>query len=554
MGLDIETSGLSLAQDRIRLVQFGDSEHGWAVPWGLYSGVVREAIAKYEGPIVGHHLKFDASFLMRAGVRFNWRHAHDTLMMAALTDSLGPKGLKPAAGRYVDRKARAGQQELKQAMARNGWDYGSVPITLPTYWGYAAGDPVLTARLAEALWADVQPYREAYDLELACAQVLCGMELRGVRIDVPYCQDQLYDLEIQLEKLLAELHPINPNSAPQVVDTLEALGVPLTKLTEAGNVSVDDEVLAGLVDSFPDLNDPVRRLASTIREARDVQKLISAFFSNFLKYREDDILHAHFNQMAARTHRMSVSEPALQQVPKTRLVRDAFIPREGRGLVVADYDNQEVRLAAHYSRDPELLSAFAEDPPRDLHKETARRVYNTEPTSRQRAVGKQAFFALSYGAGVKKFAQTTGLPEEDAARVFATIGELYPGLKYGMAMATRKVRERAAEEKAKTGWVQLPDGRRLRVQAEKAYKGWNFLIQGTGSVIMKRALVDLDRAGLGEYLNLTVHDEVHLDVPTSEVEEVAKQTTEIMRSDEFSIPITASAEILERWGDKYHDE
>lgn len=549
LGLDVETSGLSLAQDRIRLAQLGDSERGWAVPWDRYSGIIKEAVESYRGPMVGHHLKFDASFLARGGVRVDWSRAHDTLPMCFLVNSMGPKALKGAAGLYVDRAARNGQAELKEVMARNGWDWGTIPLEHPTYWGYAAGDPVLTCRLAETLWPRVQPFRQAYDLELACERVLCEMELRGVRIDVAYCQNQLAVHEDRLEQLLAALAPLNPNAPHQVAAALQSYGLELTKRTKAGKLAVDDDVLRRII-STAEPGSPELQIATLVSEARDVQKLISAFFRNFLTFRNGDILHPHFNQLAARTGRMSVSEPALQQVPKTSLVRDAFIPREGNRILLCDYDAQEVRLAAHYSHDERLLEALREG--RDLHAETAQRVYDVEvPTRAQRDVGKTGFFSKSYGAGIPKFAWTVGLPEADAARVFNTLNELYPGLNEGMMSVTRVVRQRAAQAGGKMGFVRLADGRHLAVPTDKAYKGWNFLIQGTGASVMKQALVDLDRVGLGEYLTLTVHDEVMLDVPEALVEDAARVTTATMQRDDFAVPLTTKSTVVDRWGDPY---
>lgn len=504
----------------------------------------------YRDPIIGHHLKFDAGFLARAGIKIDWSRAHDSLVMGFLVNSLGPKGLKPSAAFYVDSQARAGQRELKEAMARNGWTWETIPFEFPVYWAYAAGDTVLTALLAEKLWKQVQPYREAYDLEMACARVLCEMELRGVRIDVDYCEDQVIDLESQLDKLISALSPLNPNAPHQVAAALQSLGVELTKRTKSGKLAVDDDVLHEVLLNTAGLDDSVVQLASNVSEARDVQKLLSAFFRNFLYYRDGDILRCHFNQLAARTGRMSVSEPALQQVPKQSLVRDAFIPREGNRLIVADYDNEELRVAAHFSRDPAMLAAFAEN--RDLHAETARRAFHVdEPTSAQRAIGKKGMFSKAYGAGIPKFARTVGLSEADATRLFNAIDEAYPGLLHGMAKVTRVVRERAGAEK--NGYVVLTDGRRLLVPKAKAYIGFNYLIQGSSASVMKQALVDLDRVGLGNYLNLSVHDEVMLDVPEPEVEEATRVTVDTMRRDDFASPLSASAVVLDRWGDKYRE-
>src|SRR6185369_6285088 len=152
LGVDIETSGLSFAHDRIRLVQFGDAKRGWALPYDEWKGVVRHVLSRYDGKIVLQHAKFDASFLQRDGLPFPWERTHDTMMMSFLVDSLGPKGLKPAAALYVDPRARSGESELKRAMVINRWGYGDIPIEHPLYWSYAALDTCLTAMLAESLW------------------------------------------------------------------------------------------------------------------------------------------------------------------------------------------------------------------------------------------------------------------------------------------------------------------------------------------------------------------------------------------------------------------
>lgn len=540
LAFDTETTGLSLAKDRIRLAQFGDGQQGWALPYEDWRGVVREVLGTYDRPLVGHHLKFDAGMAIKDGLPFNWAQAHDTMPMLFLDDSLGPKGLKRGAARHVDSSALAGETALKKAMQKNRWTWATVPIDLPLYWGYGAMDTVLTALLAEQVWPRIQYARAAYDLEMACQRVLCEMELRGVRIDAAYCYEQRERLAAHLAELRVQLGDINPSAPAQVAAALQADGVVLTKRTENNAFSVDDGVLKAVAADSS--------LASLVLEARTTQKLLSAYFENFLEFREGDILNPHINQLAARTGRMSVTEPALQQIPRSSLVRDAFIPREGNRMVLVDYDNEELRVAAHYSGEPAMLEAFIDG--RDLHMETARRLYGPEATRAQRSTAKNAMFAKAYGAGVEKFAATAGIGQAEAAAVFQTLDSLYPALNTIMQRVTAAVRARGG---GGTGFVALPDGRRLKVKTDKAYVGFNALIQGTCALVLKQSIVDLDAAGLARYINLPIHDELMLDVPEAEVEEVVPEVKRIMTREDFRAPLTVGAKVVERWGDPYRE-
>lgn len=538
LALDIETSGLHLARDRIRLVQFGDSKSGWAIPYDEWRGVIRHTLATYDRPLVLQHAKFDAGFLLRDGLPFPWEQVHDTMMMSFLFDSLGPKSLKAAAAAYVDPAARAGEQELKKLMAKNHWDYGSVPIELPQYWGYGAMDTVLTARLAEKLWPQIQYAREAYDIEMACERVLCGMERRGVTIDVPYCASTHDEMVRELDIVRARLGGVSPNNAAQIVNALQAAGVGLTKRTASGQLSTDDEVLSAI-------DHPI---AQDVLTARTATKIISSYFVNFLAYHNNGILHPHINQLAARTGRMSVTEPALQTIPRKAAVRDAFIPRPGSKLVLIDYDNQELRVAAHFARDEAMLAAFREG--RDLHMETARRLYGEGATREQRSTAKAAMFSKAYGAGIEKFARTTGLSYGEAQAVFATLNQIYPGMNTVMGEITKHVRERAGD--GALGYVRAIDGRHLRVKANKAYVGFNALIQGSCAVVLKRALIDLDAAGFGKYILLPIHDEIMFDVPADQIEDgIVEDIKRVMTREDFAAPLTVGAKVVDRWGDPY---
>jgi DNA polymerase-1 len=551
LGVDTETSGLSRTKDKIRLYQFGDARGGYALPYEDWRGAVKEVLAKYEGPLVLHNAKFDAGMTEQDGIKWPWERTHDTLVMCALNDSLGPKGLKPAAALHIGPTAKAGQSALSHAMMKHGWTWGTVPVNFPPYYIYGVLDTCLTAILAEQLWPRIQYAREAYDLEMAVSRVLCDTEGRGARVDVPYITSERDVLYQELEGFAEQLGGVNPNSGGQIIAALMAQGAKFTKVTEKGQLSTDDDVMK-------ELEDEGFEIAGLIRKSRANYKIAGSYFTNWLKEADSDgFLHPSINQLAAKTSRMSITKPALQTLHKSKRVRRAFIPRDGNRLVFIDYANEEVRVAGHYSGDEAIIKAFAEG--RDLHSETAKRIFGevdgclheASLKCKHRAVGKTGFLGKLYGSGVDTFADTVGMPKHEATKIHQAIAEAYPGLERFMAQVTRSVQARAREAGTSQGYVTLIDGRHIQVPANQGYKGTNALIQGSCATVIKRAMVDLDLAGLAGYLLFPIHDELGFDVPTNQLDEVVPELVRIMERKDFRIPLTVEPEVVSDWGEKY---
>lgn len=180
--------------------------------------------------------------------------------------------------------------------------------------------------------------------------------------------------------------------------------------------------------------------------------------------------------------------------------------------------------------------------------ETARKVFTDhEPTDRERNIGKRGMFAYAYGAGVPVFSKSVGLARAQGEEIYKAIGALYPGLRQGMADTTREVRETAGE--SEYGYIVLTDGRHLRVPTNRAYKGFNFKIQGDCAVILKEALVNLSKVGLSKYVRLLVHDEIIFSVPDEELVEVVPEIERTMTRDDYTVPLTCSAKIASSWGE-----
>ena len=556
LAIDTETGGLEWWLQPLRLVQFGDEDSAWVMPWELWAGAVTEFYRRTlerRQKIAFHNAKFDLHFLERfTGIAPQWDLVHDTQMMVSLVDGGRPSALKLAAARHVDPRAQAGERLLKDAMADAGWGWDTVPLFFQPYWGYAGLDTVLTARLAIALWPQVQSsYSKLYEMERAAASVIYGMETRGVRIDPVYTQQKKDALSAEVSELSSwgkANHNVALGSPQQLIIALQAAGAVLTKKTDKGKLSTDAVVLTllGLDDT------PLGELARKALRTRKARRLVSAYLNNFMEMKDtNDRLHPSIRQLGARTGRMSVATPALQQLTRGPEIRNCFIASEGHQLVLADYDQIEMRLLYHYCRDPLLKDAIMSC---DLHTTTARLVYNDPtitPDDWRRQPAKSSGFAKVYGAGVETFSATAGISVEDGAEFMRLYSLAFPGVDpwIGQVQAVGRTRLRDSGE----AWVKTAGGRRQVADPDVIYALTNYLIQGTAADVLKERMVLLDLAGVGDYMVLPVHDEIVFDVPTADVEDVKRIVAEVMpvEASQFGVPLTVSIGSFARWGSKY---
>lgn len=569
LGVDIETTGLNAGSTYGRLCQFGDGGRGFALAYEDWRGLIRELIQGYEGRQVYHNLVYDSTILKADGIEVPQRTAHDTLVMCHLKNAMGAHDLKGAASIYVDKRARAGQSLLRQNFQLQGWGWHNVPIEAPAYWMYSTLDTCLTALLAEALWDETGggPFAEAYELELAVIHSLRDAELAGLRVDEEYRQAAVAQLSAELAALVEQIPLRNPNSDDQLRAYLQSIGAPLFLKTEAGKLSVDKDVLKWLAPSYP--------IAGVMREYRQKYKFLNNYMLklgpvHFISggrpgqvvavnnkqhkgLAVDGIIRPKTRPVGALTSRMSVTDPPLQQLPRGRVVRDAIIPREGHCLVMADFAGMEMRGLAADAREAGMLAVFNQG--LDVHNETARALYGEAFTKANRTLCKNAGFAKIYGAGIEKFAVTAQIDVAIARDFLMRYDQLYPGVVNYMTAVTKRIYERAGGRQG-TGYVVLIDGRQVPVPGEEAYKGVNYRIQGSCAVVTKRKIDELDRAGLGPYFRLAVHDELIYEVPL-DLAAQARNVIERVMPDRRSFPgvvLEIESDVVGRWGSHYRDD
>lgn len=567
--VDTETTGMDpyAPGAAIRLIQFGDGMNGWALPWEFWKGLAVEALEQWEGDWVGHNLgSFDISWIEKHSTfRFKLHNTRDSMLAAHVVDPLGPGGLKPLSRKLIDPKAMAGEHRLKDAMVDNKWNWATIPLYYPAYWQYAALDTVLGWRIDDLFMkqvADGAKYAYIYDLEMATRFIVTRMQQRGARVDLEYCEtvgQRLYDYAASIRQWGQDHYGTLLSSNKALIALFESLGEEITVFSErTGGKSVDKHQMA--IFSNAD-NVHTSTIAEQVLAMRKAQKLASSYFSNILGYaREDidgDIIHANIRTLGARTSRMSVGQPALQQLPKSdATVRRAFIAREGRKLVSTDFAQIEMRLLAHFSKDAMLQEAFkiADATGGDFFVEMGKEIYSAPDFSKsdkRRGLVKNTMYGYGYGAGIDKMAESAGVTHAQMEPVVRAIESRYPGLKKFMKDTEYLGRER--EKSEGQGYVITPYGRRLPSDEDRTYTLVNYLLQGHAAEIFKKSLIDLDASGWGEFMLLPVHDEIVMDVPDELVEECKIEVPRIMaNTKDYGVPIYAESEGgFENWGQKY---
>lgn len=553
LAIDTETKGFNWWEPNFtRLVQFGDGQTGWALSVRDWRGVIATAckrIRESAVPTVFHNLKFDLHAMDNEGLALPTMHnAHDTAIMDTLIDPTRSHALKTMAERFQP-GSMAGAQLLKDAFHKHKWTWATVPEEFPLYWSYAALDTVLTARMAEELWPAVQPYRIAYDREMAAMSVLYRAETRGMRIDPFYTSNLLAEWTQEADVLLLELQELgleNPNSGRQL-----AAAMALTEewepeaWTETGMPAVDAAVLKG-IDS---------EISRRVLRYRRLTKWNGAYLSTFLNKRDsNNHVHPTIRNIQARTGRMSITGPALQTLPRGSTIRDCVLPDEGQAMWAVDYDTMEMRMFAHYSQDPRLMQAVHDG--QDLHLFAAREIYGDPNMSKddpRRSLAKNTGFGILFGAGDTKTAETAGVDVEVAKAFRAAYKERYTGVDTFMSTIDEIGRRRRVE--TGRGYITTWGGRYSPADDKRLYALLNYLIQGSCADLFKDKIIALDSAGYGDNIILPVHDELLFNFPEGDTDSIQEVIYLMEERERFSVPFTVGASgPLTRWGDKARKE
>jgi DNA polymerase-1 len=569
LGLDTESTGLELfgVDHQLRLVQVGNGTEAWVLRTDRFAEAARRVLLQPR-IFVCHNAPFDALVIDRhLGVPLEklLPRIYDTKILAHLVDPRGVKEggvgltLKALCAAHVDPQAPDTQEDLTKVFTSFGWTkrtgWARIAIDHMTYVLYAGLDAVLVSRLFEVLSTRVaRTMSDLSKFEHKLQYHLTIMQRRGMLLDVPYVENlktELLNEQDHFQDVAMDLGLDNVDSPQQVAKLLTEMGEELTERTNGGALKVDRSVLVGLAD----LNLQWERLgkrepnpvADAVIRAKRAGKWAEAYAQSFLDLCDSNSrLHPSIHSLQARTGRMSISTPPLQQLPSAPgewRIRRSFIPDPGYLIIAADYQAVEMRVLAALSGDPTMKLAIAAG--MDLHSFTAERVFGPAFTKQHRKIAKAVGFGKVYGGGAATISRQTGADVESVQQALAAYDSTFPGIK-------RYSRQLAKDAMTGTLEVVTPIGRHLPLDEDRIYAATNYVVQSTSRDLLASAILDLFTKGLGDYLLLPVHDELLGQAPAADAQEIVTEIGKIMESEFMEVDIVSSCEVVGfSWGAAY---
>ena len=546
---------------------------GYYIPVGHNSGrqlPVEKVIAALRDPMtdpgipkIGHHLKYDFIMLARNGLRAE-PLGFDTMIAEWVVDpSTRHLGLKDMS------ELRLGESmtHIEELIGTGKNQLSMAEVAIADAAPYAAADAETTLRLHPILEKELKRVPKLWDLfieiEMPLIPVLADMEMAGIALDKDFFAKFSKELSGRITKLEDQVHqavgkPFNLNSTQQLSDVLFGvlkLSPPdKGRKTASGHYSTAAGVLDELSGQHP--------VVDMILEYRELTKLKSTYVDALPLqiHPEDGRVHTSFSQTTAVTGRLSSSDPNLQNIPTRtdlgRRVRRGFLAGPGNVLVSLDYSQIELRIVAHMAGDQAMLNAFRAG--QDIHATTAAAIYGVpleKVTREMRRHSKAINFGLIYGMSAFGLTRTTELTLAESQDFVEAYFKQFPGVK--------KYLDGIRKEATQNGYVETMLGRRRYfpnlkgsvnqvVRAREEREAINAPIQGTAADIMKIAMIKippaLAKAGLHGRMLLQVHDELVVECPSSELDELVRVVRKIMENAyKLDIPLTTEARSGTNW-------
>ena len=579
--LDTETTGLlvrSGTQDTARLIQI--SVRPWDVAWtfdardGKWSEAL-EHILLTADEFCAHNTKFDMHAMENYGLPiqryFDWEQIWDTTWLAHFHDERDSRKLKDLASKYLRKDAAKEQAKLKRLMKQNGWDWATVPLRHLVQYGGA--DALMGGELFDLFWPRVEPYAmEALRREQRLMPYIYRMERNGIKLDLPGLAKMTVETEAAQEEALqaladlfgrevvpkadkAKKDALNLASGAQVKMAFRKFGHPLPNTQAVTFHRIAQEETG-----------PAQEAAEAILAYKEHTKTLSTYLRPWSEQvTEAGRIHPSFNTLGTITGRFSGSDPDFQNITRGHGLRDLVIADEGSVLVVADYDQMELRQFAHYAEDERMRAAFLSGD--DLYQQVA------DLLGVDRAIGKMITLASQYGAGWKttkvkaiefayKLGQSERVPELRKLDWKALTERFHANYK---VRHMQWLTEAQAQRRGNYGeeYVRTVGGRRMRPKVMLKDRGnglppvriyifkdlGNSLIQGSCADIMKESIIALGEAGYADTMRLTVHDEIVIEVPEAEADATLEEASKLMERKEYVPPLTVSGSYAKRYGD-----
>lgn len=602
VSIDTETTGLYWYKDRV----FGIAIAAWDGEKILSAYVdIRNkprAVETLRGEVpqikrlVNHNIKFDALMLQNLDIRVPDDRIECTSVRAALIDEHEPSFSLDALVKkylglskvdiYPELAALFGGKPTREAQIKN---LHRAPESLAGK--YAIEDPVLAIKLW--MWQEEeikkQGLEQVWALEKAVTPILCKLERRGVRVDPGRAQRSMIDVGAKIRHAQGELDrfagkPMNANSPKQMREMFKTCKVVndsplgyewrtssgvLVPMTSTGQPSLGKDTLIILANQGDER-------AARVLTLRKMIKANSFLKDHILGHEVNGRVYPNYNQtrgdndLGTGTGRFSINDPALQQIPSrdvdiAEIARSCFIPEDGHDWCCADWAQMEFRMFAHYTKDPNILKAYNDDPDTDYHQIVSDITgIPRKPRFAGDANAKQINLGMVFGMGMGKMAYEMGLDYTvrygddgrewfnagpKAQEVFSTYHSSIPGVSKLLSQASSIAKSR--------GYVCTIMGRHLRFPGGKyTHKAGGLVFQGSSADCMKQKMVELWPICQAEGIDmlLSVHDELDFSMPKSESHRQSALVKEVLETFDgercpikLRVPIRSSVELGPNW-------
>ncbi|MDP5274445.1 DNA polymerase I [Chengkuizengella axinellae] len=414
--------------------------------------------------------------------------------------------------------------------------------------------PLIEANLEENELVDL-----FYKIELPVAQVLAGMEIQGVKIDINGLKLHGEEIQLKLDDIMKTIYELagtefNINSPKQLGEVLfDKLQLPVIKKTKTG-YSTDAEVLEKLANEH--------EVVSKILEYRQLAKLQSTYIEGLLKevHQDTQKVHTYFRQTIAATGRLSSQFPNLQNIPirleEGRKIRKVFVPSSENSYILgADYSQIELRILAHISDDEKLIEAFQNN--MDIHTKTAMDVFGVskdEVDAEKRRTAKAVNFGIVYGISDYGLSQNLNITRKQAKQFIDQYKSVYSGVDQFMDNIKKQAKQNGYVTTLLHRRRYLPEinSRNFNLRSFAERTALNTPIQGSNADIIKLAMIQIEERIQAESLKskmlLQVHDELVFEVPEDELDIMKQIVPEIMESViDLKIPLKVDVSYGRNW-------
>lgn len=512
---------------------------------------------------IGQNIKYDKIVLKRHGIDLRGIE-FDTMIASYLLNPVKrAHGLDQLAMEFLNHKTISFEEVAGKG--KNAVCFSKVPVAEATPYACEDADITLTLyNLFHKHLEDLELTSLFSDIEMPLSKLLSEIEMTGIIVDEDKLAGLSKTFKSELDTIEADIYSLageefNIKSSQQLGQILfEKLKLPVQKKTKKKTgYSTDADVLATLAT--------MHELPALVVRFRTLAKLKSTYTDALIKLKnlETGRVHTSYNQTVTVTGRLSSSAPNLQNIPiKTeegRLIREAFIPQTGWTLLAADYSQIELRILAHYSKDPILIESFIAD--EDIHTRTAAEVFDHHPsliTKELRNQAKAINFGIVYGMSPFGLSKELGITQKMAKAYISNYFERYSGVKTFIDSTIEAAKTTESTSTLLGRLRKLPEikstNHNIRQFAERV--AVNTPIQGTAADLIKLAMIKTDKAlkdrNITANMLLSVHDEIVFEILDSDLdsaEKIIKDTMETIW--DLMVPLKVNIDRGANWAEAH---